>query len=76
MFEVSVNCRLALYFVFIVAIFFVSTSEAFEVGIGVSDATGLCGSIQMMGYAEMGQQATGIHMRLKARGNNLIYIYI
>ena len=41
---------------------------AYRVGTGVADVTGLCGNIQMMGYADMNQQATGIHMRLKSRG--------
>ena len=48
----------------------------FRVGTGVADVTGLCGNIQMMGYAELSQQATGIHMRLKSRGTDTYLILI
>ncbi|KAJ3300745.1 Neutral ceramidase [Borealophlyctis nickersoniae] len=37
------------------------------VGLGMSDVTGPIGEITMTGYAELGQKANGIHLRLKAR---------
>jgi hypothetical protein len=34
------------------------------------DTIGLVGGIAMMGYANPGQHANGIHMRLYSRGEN------
>ncbi|KAJ1566672.1 hypothetical protein HK405_008888, partial [Cladochytrium tenue] len=45
----------------------VTSSSAIHVGVGLADATGLIGEINMLGYADLSQSASGIHLRLKAR---------
>lgn len=44
-----------------------SSSSNYLVGMGSYDITGPAADVNMMGYANTGQSAAGIHMRLRAR---------
>lgn len=41
--------------------------EGYQVGVGIADMTGPCVEIAFMGYAEISQTGTGIHLRQFAR---------
>ncbi|KAJ3308403.1 hypothetical protein HDV04_001333 [Boothiomyces sp. JEL0838] len=51
----------------IVGVFSLPAQNGITVGFGKSDITGPIGEIDLMGYAKLGQQANGIHLRLQAR---------
>jgi neutral ceramidase len=42
-------------------------AQSWRVGVGISDITGEAAEVGMMGYAELTQQTSGIHQRLRAR---------
>lgn len=42
-------------------------ASGWRVGVGMSDLTGEAAEVGMMGYAELSQQTSGIHQRLRAR---------
>ncbi|RWS23274.1 neutral ceramidase-like protein [Leptotrombidium deliense] len=54
----------------------------YEIGVGIADITGPAAEINMMGYAKVGQDTSGIHFRLFSRafivvdkeGNRICYI--
>ncbi|RWS07085.1 neutral ceramidase-like protein [Dinothrombium tinctorium] len=43
------------------------SNDVYEIGVGIADITGPAAEINMMGYAKMGQDTSGIHFRLFSR---------
>ncbi|XP_054155044.1 uncharacterized protein LOC128953578 [Oppia nitens] len=56
--------------------------DQYQIGTGIADVTGPAAEINMMGYAVVGQDTSGIHLRLFSRtvivvdntGNRIVYI--
>ncbi|CAG2115002.1 unnamed protein product [Medioppia subpectinata] len=60
----------------------VGPDDQYQIGTGIADVTGPAAEINMMGYAKLGQDTSGIHLRLFCRsvvvvdniGNRILYI--